>query len=80
MRYTRTNLDSKHAAVAKLPHAVLRDPSTRILARFGCSHILMIEEIWSNHISNRVGHIRLREFRTVDASKMLRAISPKNTT
>lgn len=32
------------------------------------------EEIWTNHISDRVGHIRVREFRTVDASKMLRAI------
>jgi integrase len=32
-------------------------------------------EIWNNHISDRVGHIRLREFRTVDASKMLRAIA-----
>ncbi len=32
-------------------------------------------EIWTNHICDRVGHIRLREFRTVDASKMLRAIA-----
>lgn len=32
-------------------------------------------EIWNNHVSDRVGHIRLREFRTVDASKMLRAIA-----
>jgi hypothetical protein len=25
------------------------------------------EEIWNNHIRDRVGHIRMREFRTVDA-------------
>jgi integrase len=36
------------------------------------------EEIWNNHISNRVGHVRLREFRTVDASKMLRAIAEEH--
>ena len=36
------------------------------------------EEIRSNHISNHVGHIRLREFRTVDASKMLRAIAEEH--
>jgi integrase len=33
------------------------------------------EEIWTNHISKRVGHLRLREFRTVDASRMLRGIA-----
>jgi hypothetical protein len=33
-------------------------------------------EIWNNHISDRVGQIRLREFRTVDASRMLKAIRP----
>jgi integrase len=32
-------------------------------------------EIWTNHISNRVGSIRMREFRTVDASRMLKAIA-----
>jgi integrase len=32
-------------------------------------------QIWENHISERVGDIRLREFRTVDASRMLRAIA-----
>ena len=32
-------------------------------------------EIWTNHISKRVGHLRLREFRTVDAGKMLRGIA-----
>jgi integrase len=32
-------------------------------------------EIWENHIVERVGNIRLREFRTVHASKMLRAIA-----
>ena len=32
-------------------------------------------EIWTNHISKRVGPIRLREFRTVDASRMLKAIA-----
>lgn len=35
-------------------------------------------EIWSNKIRGRVGHIRLREFRTVDASRMLRAIANEN--
>ena len=29
-------------------------------------------EIWINHISKRVGPIRMREFRTVDASRMAR--------
>ena len=33
------------------------------------------KEIWDNHISERVGHIRVREFRTVDASRMLKAIA-----
>lgn len=35
-------------------------------------------EIWNNHICGRVGHIRLREFRTADASKMLKAIADEN--
>ncbi|HEX2713647.1 MAG TPA: tyrosine-type recombinase/integrase [Candidatus Acidoferrales bacterium] len=35
-------------------------------------------EIWNNHIRDRVGHIRMREFRTVDASKMLKAVADKN--
>lgn len=33
------------------------------------------EKIREHHILKRVGHIRLREFRTVHASKMLRAIA-----
>src|SRR5246127_3443659 len=33
-------------------------------------------EIWINYLRNRVGELRLREFRTVDASRMLRAIRP----
>ena len=32
-------------------------------------------QIWINHLRDRVGRIRLREFRTVDASRMLRAIA-----
>src|SRR6202030_1836458 len=32
-------------------------------------------EIWSNHLRDRVGELRLREFRTVDASRMLRAVA-----
>jgi integrase len=35
-------------------------------------------EIWNNHICNRVGQIRLREFRTVDASRMLKAIAEEH--
>jgi integrase len=35
-------------------------------------------EIWNNHICDRVGEIRVREFRTVHASKMLRAIADEN--
>ena len=35
-------------------------------------------EIWNNHIRDRVGQIRLREFRTVHASKMLRAIAEEH--
>jgi integrase len=35
-------------------------------------------EIWNNHICDRVGHIRMREFRTVHASKMLKAIAEEN--
>ena len=33
------------------------------------------KEIWENHLLKRIGHIRLRDFRTVHASKMLRAIA-----
>jgi len=33
------------------------------------------EEIWINYLRNHVGELRLREFRTVDASRMLRAIA-----
>jgi integrase len=33
------------------------------------------KEIWENHLLKRIGHFRLREFRTVHASKMLRAIA-----
>jgi integrase len=33
------------------------------------------EEIWNNHICDRVGKIRLRNFRTVNANTMLRAIA-----
>jgi integrase len=36
------------------------------------------EEIWINHIRDRVGHIQLREFRTVDASRLLKAIANEN--
>jgi hypothetical protein len=36
------------------------------------------ENIGNNHIRDRVGHIRMREFRTVDASKMLKAIANEN--
>lgn len=32
-------------------------------------------EIWNNHIRDHVGEICLREFRTMDASRMLRAIA-----
>lgn len=32
-------------------------------------------EIWFNHLRDRVGQLHLREFRTVDASRMLRAIA-----
>jgi hypothetical protein len=35
-------------------------------------------EIRNNHIRDRVGHIQMREFRTVDASKMLKAIAEDN--
>ncbi len=35
-------------------------------------------EIWNNHICDRIGEIRVREFRTVHASKMLRAIADEN--
>ena len=35
-------------------------------------------EIWNNHISDRAGQIRLREFRTVDASRMLKAIADEH--
>lgn len=35
-------------------------------------------EIWENHIRDRVGHIPLREFRTVHASRMLKAIADEN--
>ncbi len=35
-------------------------------------------EIWNNHIRDRAGRIRMREFRTVDASKMLKAIAEDN--
>jgi len=38
------------------------------------------KEIWDNHISERVGHIRVREFRTVDASRMLKAIASEKKT
>ena len=34
-------------------------------------------EIWINHIRDHVGELHLREFRTVDASRMLRAIAKK---
>jgi hypothetical protein len=33
------------------------------------------QEIWINHIRGHVGELHLREFRTVDASRMLRAIA-----
>jgi len=36
------------------------------------------EEIWSNHIHDRVGNIQLRNFRTVNASRILRAIADEN--
>src|SRR5271154_741637 len=35
-------------------------------------------EIWQNHMSDRVGQIRLREFRTVNASRMLKAIAEEH--
>ncbi len=33
------------------------------------------KEIWENHLLKRIGELRLREFRTVHASKLLRAIA-----
>ena len=36
------------------------------------------KEIWNNHLRDRIGHIRMREFRTVDASRMLKAIANEN--
>lgn len=36
------------------------------------------EEIWKNHIRDRVGNIQLRNFRTVNANRMLRAIADEN--
>jgi len=35
-------------------------------------------EIWINHIRDHVGELHLRKFRTVDASRMLRAIATAN--
>ena len=35
--------------------------------------------IWRKHLRGRVGEIRLREFRTVDASRTLQAIAKENT-
>src|SRR5882762_9951019 len=35
-------------------------------------------EIWINHIRDHVGDLHLREFRTVDASRMLRTIAKEN--
>ena len=35
-------------------------------------------EIWINHIRDHVGKLHLREFRTVDASRMLHAIAKAN--
>ena len=35
-------------------------------------------EIWINHIRDHVGELHLREFRTVDASRMLRTIAKEN--
>ena len=36
------------------------------------------EEVWNNRISDRVGQIQLRKFRTVNASRMLKAIADEN--
>ena len=36
------------------------------------------EEIWNNHIRDRVGAIQVRNFRTVNAGRMLRAIADEN--
>ncbi len=36
------------------------------------------EDIWKNHIEERVGSIRVRDFRTVDSSRMLKAIADEN--
>ena len=36
------------------------------------------EEIWTNHIRDRVGAIKMRNFRTVNANRMLRAIADEN--
>ena len=33
-------------------------------------------EIWRNYLRERIGDIRLREFRTVEANRLLRAIAP----
>ena len=36
------------------------------------------KEVWNNHLRDGVGHIRMREFRTVGASRMLKAIANEN--
>jgi integrase len=36
------------------------------------------KEIWANHVKPRIGDIPVRDFRTVDGSKLLKAIAAKN--
>jgi hypothetical protein len=37
-----------------------------------------LQEIWNNHVRDRVGTIQVRNFRTVNAGTMLRAIADEN--
>src|SRR6266853_1233802 len=75
----------------KINHDRSNGDSSMTLAEFvDCSYLPWIEaerrastskgyrELWENHISARIGELRVREVRTVHVSRMLRAIAAEN--
>jgi len=75
----------------KINHDRSNGDSSMTLAEFvDCSYLPWIEaerrastskgyrELWENHISARIGELRVREVRTVHVSRMLRAIADEN--
>jgi integrase len=77
-RATEQLVAARKAGHSETPTAYLKAIGLPYVEELRASTKKGYREIWTNHISKRVGKIRVREFRTVDASRMLKAIADEN--